>query len=780
MDRRDTPIRIPTEAPESDGLVRACAIVRGRVQGVGFRPTVVRHAEACGIAGVVCNAPEGVRIEAEGPRAAVEAFLALVRDAPPPAARIDSFAWEPAAPRGDRGFVIERSDGEGEVATRIPPDLALCAECRRELFDPSDRRFRYPFVNCTNCGPRFTIIRDLPYDRPKTSMARFMMCPACDREYHDPLDRRFDAQPNACPVCGPRLDLVRPEGTTVPGDPVAAAHEMLERGAVVAVLGLGGFHLAADAFSNEAVEALRARKRRPHKAFAVMFRDLATLRRYCDPSPDEVAALTSSEAPIVLLRPGREAARLAASIAPDTREIGALLPATPVHHLLMEPFDALVMTSGNLSEEPIVADLSEFAYLMGRAADAALVHDRAILHRCDDSVMRVDGPRTILFRRARGMVPNPVQLLRETPRVLGCGAELKNTFCLAKGTLAYLSQHIGDLEDWKTLRFFRHEIDAMERLLDIRPETVAYDLHPDYMATRYALERPAVRRIGVQHHHAHIASCMADNGIEGPLIGVAFDGTGYGDDGTIWGGEFLVADYAGYERAACLLPVPLAGGDAAIREPRRSALAWVAAACGEGDPEARRWIAEAFEPDEEETLVSMMRSGWRAPLTSSAGRLFDAVASLLGLCDRATYEGQAALRLEQAAEANRNAGGSRDLLPFEIDASATPWSVDFRPAIRFLIERRGAPEGPGRLAEAFHAVLAEATADVCRALRTARGLGRVALSGGCFQNARLLRECVVRLEQDGFDVYVHRGVPPNDGGIALGQVTVAAARMERA
>ncbi len=772
MARRDTPIRIPTDVPVgTDGRIRIGLQVRGRVQGVGFRPTVYRHAVACGVGGFVLNGPEGVRIEAEGERPAVEEFLRRIREEPPPAARIDSFEWRPAVPEGETEFRIRRTAAAGEVTTRIPPDLAVCSDCVRELFDPEDRRYRYPFINCTNCGPRFTIIRDLPYDRPRTSMASFPMCGRCAAEYEDPRNRRFDAQPNACPVCGPALEFVSADGSRRRDDPIRRGQDLVRQGGIVGLLGLGGFHLAADCFSEAAVQRLRERKRRPHKPFAVMFRDLETLRRYCRTDDAEIRALTGPEAPIVLLARGTEAERFALSLAPDTDEIGAFLPATPLHHLFMEPFEALVMTSGNLAEEPIVSTETDFGYLLGRVADGAIVHDRSILHRCDDSVLRVRGgtPHPILFRRSRGMVPNPVTLPFPAPPLLACGAELKSVFCLAKGTLAYPSQHIGDLEDWKTLRFFREEIESLGALLEIRPEIVVHDLHPDYLATRYALDHPAPRKIGVQHHHAHIASCMVEYGLDGEVIGVAFDGTGYGTDGTIWGGEFLVAGYRDFRRIAHLRRVPLPGGDAAIREPRRFALACLADAFGSDAPETVGFAETAFPPGEGAAVLSMIERGIRSPLTSSAGRLFDAASALLGICREATYEGQAAIRLERAA----GEGPSREILPYEIDYGSEPWRVDMRPAIRRIVE--SGLSDPAGTASAFHAMLAAAVAEVCRAAAEETGIRRVVLSGGCWQNARFLAETVGRLEEESLRVYVPREMPPNDGGVSLGQAAIGAA-----
>ena len=574
----------PTAASALSGKGRRIEI-RGIVQGVGCRPWIYRLAHEEGITGRVRNDEAGVTIEAFGSDAALDRFLVRLETLPPPAARITDLSWEPIRAEQTPTFTVVESQPRQRRRVSIPPDLPTCPECLAELFDPNDRRYRYPFINCTNCGPRFTIARDVPYDRRTTTMAPFTMCPACQSEYDAVADRRFHAQPNACPVCGPRVRLLASGGEErwsrdVIGDAAAAIHA----GQIIAIKGIGGFHLACDATSTAAVRRLRLRKRRDEKPFAVMVRDLTAALQIADMSSEEQALLTSLERPIVLVR-RRERTGLSAEIAPRNPLIGLLLPYSPLHHLLLRALDRpLVMTSGNVSEEPIAYRNGEALERLGDIADLLLVHDRAIETRCDDSVARVIAGRPVVLRRARGYVPDPVPLQRPFARpVLACGAQLKNTFCLGIDDAAHLGPHVGDLENLETLRSFEESLARMERFLRVRPEVIAHDLHPNYLSTRYALARPESVKIGVQHHHAHVASAMAENALSGPVIGVAYDGTGYGPDGTAWGGELLVADYAGFERVATFRPIPLAGGDAAIREPWRIALAVLDDAFG-GDP----------------------------------------------------------------------------------------------------------------------------------------------------------------------------------------------------
>ena len=644
--------------------MRTLVRVEGTVQGVGFRPFVYALAVRLGLAGLVGNDSGGVFAEVEGPASAIGEFLAALQRDAPPLARIERVTTAGMAPDGMPGFSIAPSQAGGERRTLVSADTVACGDCLRELADPADRRFGYPFINCTNCGPRFTIVRDVPYDRPLTTMAGFAMCAACAAEYTDPADRRFHAQPVCCPACGPRLRLTGPDGQELAGDPLDLAAGVLRRGQVLAVKGLGGYHLAVDATSGPAVAALRDRKHREEKPFAVLVADVAAAQELCDVDPASAELLTSSRRPIVLL-PQRPGCAVASAVAPRNHQLGIMLPYTPLHHLLIARTGGpIVLTSGNSSDEPIVYRDEDMLPRLSGIADAFLTHDRAIHIRTDDSVVRAFRGQATLIRRSRGYVPEPVPLGSGPLRrpVLACGAELKSTFCLAKDGRAVLSQHIGDLENFETLRSFTEGIEHFRRLFDIIPGLVAHDLHPDYLSTKYAMglaedEGSGVELIGVQHHHAHIAACLADNGERGPVIGVAFDGTGYGTDGTLWGGEFLIARLAGFERAGHLAALPLPGGAAAIRQPWRMAAAYLDAAYPGGmqaglDVEQRnerRW----------DNVVSMARRRINSPLTSSAGRLFDAAATILGVRDLISYEGQAAIELEQLAEAGRPPGRTR-------------------------------------------------------------------------------------------------------------------------
>ncbi len=772
-------------------IVRASVRVEGVVQGVGFRPFVYSLATRLGLAGWVGNDVDGVFAEVEGPAASVREFLGLLADQPPPLARVDRVTATTITPSGTPGFAIVASDHSGRRRALVSPDSATCDACLAELADPADRRFGYPFINCTNCGPRFTIITGVPYDRPLTTMAPFTMCAKCEAEYHDPADRRFHAQPVCCPACGPRLRLLDPQRGELAGNPLAEAARLLAGGQVVAVKGLGGYHLAVDAGNQAAVSALRARKHREDKPFALMVADVAAARELCEVDETGQYLLASARRPVVLLA-RRADAPVADAVAPGNRQLGLMLPYTPLHHLLLaEVGRPIVLTSGNVSDEPIAyTDDDALARLAG-IADAFLTHDRAIHIRTDDSVVRPLRGRETLLRRSRGYAPEPLRLAARLPRpVLACGAELKNTFCLAAEDRAFVSHHIGDLENFETLRSFTEGIDHFKRLFDIQPEVVAYDLHPEYLSTKYALELAGVDLVGVQHHHAHIASCLADNGEEGPVIGVAFDGTGFGTGGTIWGGEFLLADLADFERAGHLDPVPLPGGAAAIRQPWRMAAAYLDAAYGGELPpglavagrNAGRW----------QEVMTMARRGINAPPTSSAGRLFDAVAALLGVRDTINYEGQAAVELEQRADpAERGAyraaiepGAAGAIEPGLMGATGhgeggSPLRVRGADLMRAAAEDLLAGAAPAAIAARFHRGMAAAIAEVCAALREESGLSTVALSGGVFQNLLLLGQVVDLLEDSGFRVLMHARVPPNDGGISFGQAAVAGARDRR-
>ncbi|MFB4262066.1 carbamoyltransferase HypF [Nonomuraea sp. GTA35] len=756
--------------------------VEGIVQGVGFRPFVYSLANRLGLAGRVHNDVNGVHIEVEGALAGVEEFLtALERDAPALSAieRVTVVSGEPA---GHRGFTIATSDPAGTRRALVPADTATCDDCLRELADPADRRHRYPFINCTNCGPRFTIVRGLPYDRPMTTMAAFGMCDDCAREYHDPGDRRYHAQPTCCPACGPRLRLRDPRGTELCGDPIACAAALLRAGRVVAVKGLGGYHLAVTASDERAAAALRGRKHREEKPFAVMAADLAQARLLAEIDDTAAALLTGRARPIVLLprrRDGAPAAGSAApaavpaavpavapSVAPGNRSLGLMLPYTALHHLLLaELAEPIVLTSGNVSDEPIAYEDDDALTRLGGIADAFLTHDRAIHQRTDDSVIRPLPGAITMLRRARGYAPEPLALRRPVPRpVLACGAELKSTFCLAQGRRAFVSQHIGDLENHDTLRSFAEGIDHYCRLFGIRPEIVAHDLHPGYLSTRHALEITGVEHVGVQHHHAHIAACLADNGDPGPVIGVAFDGLGHGTDGTLWGGEFLRADLTGYERLGHLAQVPMPGGAAAVRQPWRMTAAYLRddhPGLDVARRNAERW-ADALH---------LAATGLDSPLTSSAGRLFDAVAALLGIRDKITYDGQAAIELEQRADPAETGA-----YPAAVTTTSGPLVVEGGDLVRAAADDLAAGTDPGVIAGRFHNGVAAAITRTCVDLRKSTGLTAVALSGGVFQNALLLDRTVQRLRAAGFRVLKHVRVPPNDGGLSLGQAAVAAAR----
>jgi hydrogenase maturation protein HypF len=752
-----------------DGRVRNQVRVSGVVQGVGFRPFVHQLANRLGLAGTVGNDARGVFVEVEGAPADVEAFLRAIELEAPPLAVIDRVTARSVPARGGSDFEIAPSTAGGERQALVSADSATCAACLRELRDEHDRRHRYPFVNCTNCGPRFTIVRDVPYDRPNTTMAGFAMCADCAAEYHDPSDRRFHAQPVCCPACGPTLRLAGRDGTALAGEPVAAAAGLLAAGQVVAVKGLGGYHLAADAASEPAVAALRARKHREDKPFAVMAADLDAARRLCLVDEAEAAMLGSPRRPIVLLRRHLRAP-VAPSVAPGNRFLGVMLPYTPLHHLLLAELGRpLVMTSGNVSDEPIAYLDADAFERLGGIADAFLLHDRPIHIRTDDSVVRAAGGRELPLRRARGYVPQPVGLPWPFPRqVLACGAELKSTFCLAKGSHAFVSHHIGDLENYETLRSFTEGIEHFQRLFDVAPEVVAHDLHPEYLSTKYALERDGVELLGVQHHHAHVAACLADNGQAGPVIGVGFDGLGYGPDGTVWGGELLVADLAGYQRVGHLEQVPLPGGVAAIREPWRMAAAYLDAAYPDGLPDGLEVAAR--NADRWDRVLAVARAGLQSPPTSSAGRLFDAVAAIVGVRDAVNYEGQAAIELEQLADP-AEMGAYRAGI-----AAGPPLRVLGTDLVRAVVDDLRAGGEPPVVAARFHNGVAMAVVDAAVALRERTGLATVALSGGVFQNLLLLGRVVAWLEERGFQVLTHSRVPPNDAGISLGQAAVAAAR----
>ncbi|MEZ0396971.1 MAG: carbamoyltransferase HypF [Anaerolineales bacterium] len=765
--------------------------ITGIVQGVGFRPFVYGLADRFGLDGWVRNTSAGVDIEAEGERAALEAFIGALQQELPPLARIDSLEVAYSPPQGRRGFEIIHSEVVPGAFQPISPDVCICDDCLRELFDPADRRYRYPFINCTNCGPRFTIITDIPYDRPNTTMAAFPMCPDCAAEYENPLDRRFHAQPVACPLCGPQVWLEAAGGGRLAAgdDAIRQARRLLAEGRILAVKGLGGFHLACDALQPAAVAELRRRKLRVDKPFALMMPDLATVEKHCLVSPAERALLESRPRPIVLLE-RRPDSPVAVEVAPAQRSLGVMLPYTPLHYLLLAQDDAgeeapsvLVMTSGNLSEEPIATDNAEARRRLASLADAFLMHDRDIRTRCDDSVVRVfdfparqtgvAAPSSIYpLRRSRGYAPDSIPIPLQAPPLLACGPELKNTFCLTRQRYAFLSHHIGDMENYETLQSFEDGIRHFEHIFRVQPQALAHDLHPDYLATRYArqrAERENLPLIGVQHHHAHVAACMADNGLSGetPVIGLAFDGTGYGADGAIWGGEFLIADYATFRRPIHLAYFPLPGGDAAIRRPARTALALLWSLGIEWEehlPPCTDLCAE-----ERLALRLQLERGLNTLPTSSLGRLFDAAASLAGVRQRVNYEAQAAIEFEAAADPAETGA-----YPFDLGGEV----LDPRPAVLALLADCAAGLSLAAVSARFHNGLVQAVRQVCARLRAETGLTAVALSGGVWQNMLLLRQTVAALAADGFTIYVHRQVPANDGGVSLGQALVAAARLQ--
>ncbi|NDY42602.1 carbamoyltransferase HypF [Dissulfurirhabdus thermomarina] len=766
-----------------DGAVEAWRIeVTGTVQGVGFRPCVFREAVRLGLSGTVANIPGGVEIRVEGPRRALEAFCRRLREAPPPLARIRSLTVRPEAPgRAGTGFrILSSREDRSAAAAPVAPDVATCGACRAELFDPADRRHRYPFLNCTDCGPRYTIVESVPYDRPRTTMKGFAMCDACEAEYRDPANRRFHAQPNACPRCGPRLALLDAGGRPVAADPLREAAERLARGEVVAVKGLGGVHLAVDAAAEAAVARLRARKGRPSKPLALMARDLATARRLGDVGAAEAALLEGARRPIVLLlrRPG---APVAPNVAPGVHELGVMLPYTPLHHLLFaEPAcpPVLVMTSGNRSGSSLCAGNDEALERLAGIADAFLLHDRPIAARTDDSVVRVAAGAERVLRRARGYVPEPVALPRALPAVFGAGAALKNTFCLVRGAEAVPGPHVGDLEDAETFAFYQEAAAHLSALLRLEPEAAACDLHPDYLSTRYA-RGLGVPVLPVQHHHAHAVAVMAEHGLEGPVLAVVFDGAGLGPDGTIWGGEFLLARPAGFRRLGSLRSFPLPGGDAAAREPWRPALALLrAAGRAGGDPDRPPGVLRQIPAGSRAAVLRMMELGLQAPATTSAGRLFDGVAALLGLRARLDYEGQAAMELEALAHRAAAAGERPAAYPVALRRGAGGWRLDFRPAVRGVLRDIGRGAPPEVAALAFHRWLSAATAALCRRLARETGAGEVVLGGGCFQNRLLLEDVVERLTAAGLRVYAGERVPAGDGGLALGQAAAAGFRLQ--
>jgi len=742
-------------------MVRLRLVLKGVVQGVGFRPLVYRLARRLDLKGYVLNSEEGLVIEVEGEEERLEEFIRSIRNSPPPLSRIDEVRIERLEPKRYGEFLIlESTQGERREVV-VPKDVAMCEECRREILDPADRHYLYPFTNCTNCGPRFTIITDLPYDRKNTTMSVFPMCEACRKEYEDPLNRRFHAQPTACPNCGPRIFVADREGRILAGDWLRLTWTLLLEGKIGAIKGIGGFHIACDATNGKTVSLLRQRKGRDAKPFALMMRDLNTVRRYCVVSEKEESLLLSREAPIVILR--RKGGSLPRSIAPNLDTLGVMLPYTPLHFLLLSgPLDVLVMTSGNYTDLPIVKDDGEAFERLYGICDFFVIHERAIENRCDDSVLQVIGDEVQLIRRSRGFAPEPIKVKRRTTKnILGMGGEMKNNFCILRKEEAYLSQYIGEIDSFEAEEYLKAAIETLKRMLKTPIDVVAFDAHPGYSSSSIAKELPAEVHLPVYHHHAHMTSVLAENGLE-QAIGVILDGTGYGPDGHLWGFEFLLGGYTHFERLFHLAYVPLPGAEWAIKEPWRVATSYLLTYLGE---EGAAFAVDLFGEERVELVRKMLEMGFNSPLSSGCGRLFDAVAALLNVCLKNTYEGQAACELSELAER----GTCEDFYGYEIEADAILPHVILRGVLKDI--RSGLPRE--LISLRFHNSIAQLILDLATRIRRERGLDVVVLSGGSFQNRYLLRKTKQLLKSGGFSVFSNRLVPPNDGGISLGQALIA-------
>jgi hydrogenase maturation protein HypF len=751
---------------------RAEIKITGIVQGIGFRPFIYNLAKNHSIQGWVLNNERGVLIDAEAEDGNLDRFIQDIPSLAPALARIESFEVRDLEPLGYTTFKIKKSEEAQEKFVLISPDVATCDQCLSELFSVQDVRYHYPFINCTLCGPRFTIIKDIPYDRPRTTMAPFTMCPACQQEYEDPVNRRFHAQPNACPACGPSLRLEDKEGKEMPGDPIEKTVDLLGKGAIVAIKGLGGFHLACDAKNNEAVSSLRSRKYREDKPFAVMCQNLQEVNQHCEVSEEEDKLLLSVERPIVILK-RKEGSTIAHAVAPYQDTLGVMLPYSPLHHLLLDgSLKTLVMTSGNVSDEPIAYKNEEARGRLLNIADYFVFHNREIHMRCDDSVTRVFEGNPYVLRRSRGYVPFPIKLSFPLEMILACGGELKNTFCLTRGSYAFVSHHIGDLENLETLSSFEEGIEHFKRLFYIEPKAVVYDLHPDYLSTQYALSLPAIPKVGVQHHHAHIVSAMAENGIDGEVIGVALDGTGFGADGTIWGGEFLKANLKDFERMAHLKKVDMPGGSAAIKEPWRMAMVYLSEAFGDKARDLEIGFMKRVDFQKWDILKTMIEKKINTPTTSSMGRFFDAISSLLSVRDEVHYEGQAAIELEMIADHE-----VREVYAFNIQKEESPMVIDPIEMIRGAVLDLTKGISSSKISGKFHRTIASLIIETCGAIRSKERLNRVVLSGGVFQNIFLLSLVTKELKRSGFEVYTHHLVPANDGGISLGQAVIGHMRL---
>ena len=750
--------------------------IRGVVQGVGFRPYIHALAEEHNLAGFVLNNTQGVYIEVEGRELDIRNFTIAIKDKKLPQAEIFDIKTEQAEPVGYKQFHIRESEHENVKSVPVAAELATCKDCLSELCDADNRRYGYPFINCTNCGPRFTIVKNTPYDRIHTTMSDFTMCKECSREYRDPADRRFHAQPNACEKCGPKLSFLDRDGKTMPVDNVIKeAARLLKEGSIIAIKGLGGFHLACDAFNQDAVSTLRARKHREYKPFAVMVKDIAAAKQLCEVSRYEEDMLTGMRRPIVLLkkRSGNDSAE---DVAPNQQYLGVMLPYTPLHHLLLEQSDpALVMTSGNISSEPIVYRDAEAVDRLKNIADFFIVHNREIHVRTDDSVSRVWQGKEMLLRRSRGYAPHPILLKKEIrPHILACGADLKNTFCLSKGNQVYMSQHIGDLDSIETLISFEKSIGHFKRMFDITPDLVAYDLHPEYLCSKYARSHSDIKTIGIQHHYAHIVSCMVDNGIDEQVIGIAFDGTGYGIDGNIWGGEFLLCDYHTFERIAHFEYFSLPGGEKAIKEPWRVAASLLYRIYGHDMMKLEIDFIKLLDKDKWGIIQNMLEKKINTPLSSSVGRLFDVVSALTGVRRNVYYEGQAAIELEMKADP-----GESGEYEYGIKEYNEKQEILLETLIKCIVSDIKAGVGVEKISARFHNTIARIALDMCIYMREVKGINSVALSGGVFQNIFLLQRIYDLLTRQDFSVYTHQRVPTNDGGIALGQTVIASEIMKK-
>ncbi|MGB8657565.1 MAG: carbamoyltransferase HypF [Candidatus Zixiibacteriota bacterium] len=748
--------------------------IRGIVQGVGFRPFIYNLAQRCHLGGYVLNDTDGVEIEAEGEESDLDRFIVQMETNPPPQARIEQIEVKTIPFRNHQSFLIKESETKETKTGLVSPDLATCDDCVSELFDPQDRRFGYPFLNCTNCGPRLTIIQDVPYDRDKTTMSEFSMCPDCKQEYDDPQNRRFHAQPNACPVCGPKLGLSDKDGTQIEvPDSVIQTIRFLKEGFVVAIKGLGGYHLSCDAGNPEAVSTLRKRKYREDKPFALMAANVSTIERFCHLNSLEKKLLESVQRPILLLRK-KNSNLVAPDVAPHQKNWGVMLPYTPLHHLLLKKSGlVLVMTSANLSDEPIAYEDGEAFDRLAGIADYFLRHNRNIHRRCDDSVTRAWNGKELILRRARGYVPRPIKLQHSFKKhILACGAELKNTFCLGRGNYAFLGTHIGDLENLETLKFFEQEIERFANICHVQPEVVAFDLHPQYLSTQFALSSAYGKKIPVQHHHAHIVSCMAENQIKHQVIGVAFDGTGYGEDGSVWGGEFLLSTLSDYRRVAHLKYIPMLGGEKAIKQPWRMALSYLYACFGDGFRDLDIDLVRKIDLDKWNILKKTLTQNLNVFQTSSVGRLFDAVSVLLNYRFQANYEGQPAIELEMMADQDCKGG-----YDFSMLSDSGKIIIDPGPMIKGIVQDLIRGESKSKIAGRFHNTIARIVNEVCNNLRKEYGREDVCLSGGVFQNVLLLDKTYDVLTKNGFKVHTHSQVPPNDGGISLGQAVIASQRI---